>query len=91
MLWMMGNVMDNGFVNWGMEYGLESNSLDCNCTLTLIGWYDCIKETAIDFAVKYKGTGVDYYCITVCVMYLYTLECMVYVMEYCRCNGGWCL
>ena len=37
MLWMMGNVMDNGFVNWGMEYGLESNSLDCNCTLTLIG------------------------------------------------------
>ena len=37
MLWMMGNVMDNGFVNWGMDYGLESNSLDYDWTLTLIG------------------------------------------------------
>ena len=37
MLWMMGNVMDNGFVNRYMDYGLENNSLDYSWTLTLIG------------------------------------------------------
>ena len=87
---MIGNVMDNG---------LESNSLDYNWTLTLIGWYYWVKETAIDLVVKYTGTVMDYYYIAFCVMQPYTLECMVYVREYCRCNDvcsdgickGWCL
>ena len=75
----------------GYGYGLESNSLDYNWTLTFIGWYDWVKKTAIDFAVKYEGTVMDSYCIAFCVMDLYTLECMVYGMEYCRCDGEWCL
>ena len=36
MLWIMGNVMDNGFVNWYMECGLNDTPLDFSLVLVFI-------------------------------------------------------